>query len=67
MVVVRNIVVVHHYILFTLLSFNYDITIDRMICAPGYGNDMVHVISSSDKKYLRTKICMVGTAEADNT
>ena len=58
---------VHHYIFFTILSSNYNITIDRIIWAPGYGNDMVHVISSSDKKYLRTKICMVGTAEADDT
>ena len=34
-----------------------------MIDAPGYGKDIVNAINSCDKRYLKEKICMVGTPE----
>ena len=33
----------------SLLSSNFNITIDRMIGAPGHGNDIVNAINACDK------------------
>ena len=49
-----------------LLSSNFNITIDRMIGAPGHKKDIVDAINTCDKRYLKEKMCMVGTPEADD-
>ena len=50
----------------SLLSSNFNITIDRMIGAPGHGKDIVDAINAYDKRYLQEKMCMVGTPEGDD-
>ena len=35
-----------------------------MIGAPGHGKDLVDGIHASDKRYLKGKMCMIGTPEA---
>ena len=37
-----------------------------MIGAPGYGKGIVDAINACDKKYLKEKMCMAGTPEADD-
>ena len=51
---------------FSLLLSNFSITIDRMIGTPGYGKYIVDAINACDKRYLKEKMCMVGTLEADD-
>ena len=51
----------------SLLSSNFNINIDRMIGAPGHGKDIVDAINACDKRYLKEKMCMIGTPEADNS
>ena len=49
------------------LSFifsNFNITIDRMICAPKHGKYLMDTINARDKQYLISKICMIGKPEA---
>ena len=43
----------------SLLSSNFNITIDRMIGAPGHGKGIVDAINACDKRYLKEKMCMV--------
>ena len=50
----------------SLISCNFNITIDGMIGAPGRGKDIVDAINACDKRYLEEKMCMVGTPEADD-
>ena len=38
-----------------------------MIGAPRHGKDIVDTINDCDKRYLKEKICMIGTPEADNS
>ena len=54
-----------HYI-FSLLSSNYNLTIDRIIGALRHGKNIVITINAHDKQYLRSKMCMVGTTEAED-
>ena len=51
---------------FSLLSSNFNIAIDRMIGVTGHVKDIVDAINSCDKRYLKEKMCMVGTLEADD-
>ena len=37
-----------------------------MIGAPEHGKDIVNTINACDKSYLKEKMCMVGTPEADD-
>ena len=37
-----------------------------MIGAPGHGKDIVDAINSCNKRYLKEKMCMIGTQEADD-
>ena len=37
-----------------------------MIGAPGHGKVIVDAINTCDKRYLKEKMCMVGTPEADD-
>ena len=37
-----------------------------MIGAPGYGEDIVDSINTCDTRYLKGKICMIGTLESDD-
>ena len=37
-----------------------------MIGALGHGKDIVDAIDACDKRYLKEKMCMVGTPEADD-
>ena len=50
----------------SLLSSNFNITIDRMIGTLVHGNDIVDAINACDKRYIKEKMCMVGTPEADD-
>ena len=38
-----------------------------MIGAPGHGKDIVDTINSCDKRYLKEKMCMIETPEADDS
>ena len=38
-----------------------------MIGAPGHGNDIVDAINACDKRYLKEKMCMIETPEADDS
>ena len=38
-----------------------------MIGAPGHGKDIVYAINSCDKRYLKEKMCMIGTPEVDDS
>ena len=40
--------------------------IDRMIGAPGHGKDLVDGINAIDTRYLKGKMCMIGTPEVDD-
>ena len=51
----------------SVLSSNFNINIDRMIGAPGHGKDIVDAINACDKRYLKEKMCMIGTPEADDS
>ena len=48
------------------ISFKYKIIIYRMIGALGHGKDFVYGINASNKRYLKGRICMIGTPEADD-
>ena len=48
------------------ISFKYKIIIDRMIGAPGHGKNLVDSINTSDKTYLKDKMCMIRTPEVDD-
>ena len=48
------------------VSDKYNIIVDRMIGVPGYGKDIIYGINSCDKRYLKGKMCMVGTPETDD-
>ena len=37
-----------------------------MIGAPGHGKDIVDAINACEKRYLKEKMCMAGTPEADD-
>ena len=37
-----------------------------MIGTPGHGKDCVDSIHASDKRYLKGKMCMIGTLEVDD-
>ena len=50
-----------------VLSSDFNITIDRMISAPGYLKDFMDTINACDKIYLKEKMHMVGTPEADDS
>ena len=52
--------------LLSYVSFKYNIKIDRMIGAPDHGKDVVHGINACDKRYLKGKMCIIGTPEADD-
>ena len=51
----------------SLLSSNFNINIDRMIGAPGYGKDIVDVINACDKRYLKEKMRMIENPQADDS
>ena len=51
----------------SLLSSNFNINIDRMIGAPGHGKDIVDTINTCDKRYLKEKMYIIGTPEADDS
>ena len=52
--------------LLSMLAVMFDITIDRAIGAPGHGKDIVDALNATDKVYLRHKMCMIGTPEAND-
>ena len=51
----------------SLLSSNFNIIIDRMIGTPEHGKDIVDAINACDRQYLKEKMCMIGTPEADDS
>ena len=38
-----------------------------MISAPGHGKDIVDTINACDKRYLKEKMCMIGTPESEDS
>ena len=38
-----------------------------MTGAPGHGKDIVDTINACDKRYLKEKMCNIGTPEADDS
>ena len=64
MVVVKNIVVMYH---FSLLSSNFNVTINRMIGAPRHGKFIVDKINTCDKRYIRAYIYMVKIQQVDDS
>ena len=48
----------------SLLTSNFNLTIDRMIGVPEHDMDIIHAINICDMQYLRSKMCMIGTPEA---
>ena len=38
-----------------------------MIGAPGHSKDIVDAINACDKRYLKEKMCIIGTPEADDS
>jgi hypothetical protein len=52
--------------LLSVLSAQFQIVIDRAIGAPGHGKDIVDGLSATDKQFLRKKMCMIGTPEAND-
>ena len=51
----------------SLLSSNFNINIGMMIGAPGHGKDIVDTVNVCDKRYLKEKMCMIGTPEAGDS
>jgi len=51
--------------LLTVLATTYQVAIDRGVGAPGHGKDLVDGLNALDKAFLRAKMCMIGTPEAD--
>ena len=51
----------------SLISSNFNINIDRMIGAPGQGKYIADAINDCDKRYLKEKMCMIGTPEAGDS
>ena len=49
----------------SLLSSNFNIIIDRMIGAPVHSKDIMDVMNSFHNRYLKGKMCMVGTSAVD--
>ena len=47
------------------ISIKYKMIIDRMIGAPGHGKDLVDGINAIDTRYLKGKMCMIGTPEVN--
>ena len=53
--------------LLSMLSSKFDITIDRAIGAPGHGKDVVDWLNATDKRFLRGKMCLIGTPESTDS
>ena len=51
----------------SLLSFNFNITIDRMIGAQGHGKYIVDAINNCNKRYFKEKIRMSRIPEAGDS
>ena len=51
----------------SLLSFNFNIPIDRIIGAPGHGKCIANTINACDRRYLKKYICMVRIPEAEDS
>ena len=52
--------------LLSLLSVHFHVAIDRAIGAPGHGKDIIDALNAIDKQFLRAKMCMIGTPEAND-
>ena len=48
------------------ISCKYKIIIDQMIGAPNHGKDLIDSINTSDKRYVKGKMCMIWTPEPDD-
>ena len=49
-----------------MLCINYDIIIDRAVCAPGHGKSIIDGMNAVDKHYLRKKMCISGSTRCDD-
>ena len=55
------------YSIFLILyKFKYKIKTDRMIGAPGCGKNLLDGINAIDKRYVKGKMCMIGTPRVDD-
>jgi hypothetical protein len=50
----------------SVLSSQYGISIDRAIGAPGHGKDIVDGLNATDKRFLRGRMCLIGSPEAND-
>ena len=52
--------------LLTVLASQYGIVIDRDIGDPGHGKDLVDGLNSTEKCFIRGKMCLIGSPEAND-
>jgi hypothetical protein len=53
--------------LLSLLASPKHVVIDRAIGAPGHGKDIVDGLNATDKRFLKGKMCLIGSLEANNS
>ncbi len=53
--------------LLSLLASQKHVVIDRAIEAPGHGKDIVDGLNATDKRFLKGKMCLIGSPEANGS
>jgi hypothetical protein len=53
--------------LVSLLASQKHVVIDRAIGAPGHGKDIVDGLNATDKRFLKGKMCLIGSPEANDS
>ena len=66
MVVLSDICVIWIY-LFTVLSSSYGIINDSSINSPDHGKNVIHVLNTCDKRYLKGEIGFIGKLGSNDT
>ena len=52
--------------LMNIIALNYNIIIDRAVCAPGHGKSIIDGMNAVDKHYLRQVMDISGTTRCDS-
>jgi hypothetical protein len=53
--------------LLSLLASPIHVVIDRVMGAPGHGKDIVDGLNATDKRFLKDKMCLTGSPEANGS
>ena len=53
--------------LMTVFSSSYYIIIDRVIIAPGHGNNVVYVLNTTENRYLKEKMELISKLSSNDT